>query len=344
MRALLSLFSALGIGLASGLAADESALQKFVFEKAEMGLPFRISLYAADETAAKAGADAAFARIAELNGVMSDYDSDSELSRLSRTSGSGQAVPVSGDLWKVLARSQEFAQRSEGAFDITVGPLVSVWRRARRKQELPSPELLAEMKVRVGFKKLRLDPVKRTAEMLAPEMRLDLGAIAKIFAVDEAIAVLKARGLTRALVGGSGDMTAADAPPGQPGWRIEIAALDTPDVPPPQIIWLKNRSIATSGDAFQHVEIDGKRYSHIVDPRTGLGLTDHSLVTVIADDGVTANGLSTAVSVLGPERGLKLVEETPGAAARVTRRPGEKVELLESTRWRDVPRAVEKPL
>ena len=326
------------LALVAGAAAAEE-LQKFVYEKAEMGLPFRVSLYAADEVTARAAADAAFERIAVLNGIMSDYDSDSELSRLSRSSGQGKVVPVSSKLWKVLVRAQEFAERTDGAFDITVGPLVNVWRRARRQQELPSPELLAEMKARVGFKKLRLDPAQQTAELLVPEMRLDLGAIAKIFAVDEAIAVLKARGITRALVGGSGDMTASDAPPGQPGWRIEVAALDAPGAPPPQIIFLKNRSIATSGDMFQRVEIGGRRYSHIVDPHTGLGLTDHSLVTVIADDGMTANGLSTSVSVLGPERGLKLVEETPGAAAHIVRQPGEKIEVTESARWREVPRA-----
>ncbi len=320
-------------------AATAEELQKFVYEKAEMGLPFRVSLYAADEATARSAADAAFERIAVLNSIMSDYDSDSELSRLSQTSGQGAAVPVSSALWKVLVRAQEFAVRSDGAFDITVGPLVNVWRRARRKQELPSPELLAEMQARVGFKKLRLDPAHQTAELLVPEMRLDLGAIAKNFAVDEAIAVLKARGITRALVGGSGDMTATDAPPGQPGWRIEIAALDAPGAPPPQIIWLKNRSIATSGDMFQRVEIGGRRYSHIVDPHTGLGLTDHSLVTVLAPDCMTANGLTTSLSVLGPERGLRLVEETPGAAAHIVRQPGEKIEVLESARWREVPRA-----
>ncbi len=303
-----------------------------------MGLPFRVSLYAADEVTAKAAADAAFARIAVLNGILSDYDPDSELSRLSRSSGQGKVVPVSTTLWKVLVRAQEFAQRTDGAFDITVGPLVNVWRRARRKQEMPDAELLTEMKSRVGYKNLRLDPEHQTAELLVPEMRLDLGAIAKIFAVDEAIAVLKQRGISRALVGGSGDMTAADAPPGQSGWRIEVAPLDVPGAPPSQVVYLKNRSIATSGDVFQRVEIDGKRYSHIVDPRTGLGLTDHSLVTVIAADGMTANGLSTSISVLGPERGLKLVEETPGAAAHIVRQPGEKIEFVESTRWKDVPK------
>jgi thiamine biosynthesis lipoprotein len=123
-----------------------------------------------------------------------------------------------------------------------------------------------------------------------------------------------------------------------PGWRIEVAPLDAPGAPPSEIVYLKNRNIATSGDMFQRVEIDGKRYSHIVNPHTGLGLTDHSLVTVIADDGMTANGLSTSISVLGPERGLKLVEAIPGAAAHIERMPGEKVELYESARWKDVPK------
>lgn len=339
------LFPAILVAFLSLLAAvrAETELQKFVFEKAEMGLPFRVSLYAADQATAKAAADAAFERIAFLNTIFSDYEPGSELSRLSRSSGQGKAVPVSATLWKVLVRAQSFAERTDGAFDITVGPLTSLWRRARRKHEMPGAELLAEMKERVGYQKLRLDPQHQTAELLAPDMRLDLGAIAKIFAVEDAVRVLKERGITRALVGGSGDMTAADAPPGQPGWRIEVAPLDAPGAPPPQIVYLKNRSIATSGDVFQRVEIGGKRYSHIVDPRTGLGLTDHSLVTVIADDAMTANALSTSVSVLGPERGLRLVEETPGTAARLVRKPGAQIEALESSRWKDVPKVAPNP-
>ena len=321
------------------LSAEDEKLEKFVFEKAEMGLPFRISLYAPDQATAKAAADAAYDRIAVLNSILSDYDSDTELSRLSMTSGQNKVVPVSSTLWKVLWRAQEFAQRTDGAFDITVGPLVNLWRRARRMQEMPSPEMIAQMKARVGYKNLRLDPEHHTAELLVPDMRLDLGACAKNFAIDEAVALLKERGITRALVGGSGDMTASDAPPGQPGWRIEIAPLDAPDAPPAEIIYLKNRSIATSGDMFQRVELGGKRYSHIVDPHTGIGLTNHALVSIVAPDGMTANGLSTSVCVLGVEKGLKLVEETPGAAAHIVDKPGEKIEFVESSRWKDVPKA-----
>jgi len=319
--------------VAAPVFAEADALQRFAFEKAEMGLPFRITLYATNEEAARAAADAAFAKIAQLNAVFSDYDSDSELSQLSQTSGQGKAVRVSDDLWRVLERAQALAARTDGAFDITVGPLVNVWRRARRKQESPSAQLLEEMRARTGFRKLRLDVEKRTAELLMPEMRLDAGAIAKGYAIDEALAVLKQRGITRALVGGSGDMAAGNPPPGQPGWRIEVAPLDVPDAPPTQSVHLQNRAIATSGDVFQHIEIDGKRYSHIVDPRTGLGLTDHSLVTVLAPDCVTADSLATAVSVLGPERGLKLIDETPETAVHLVRKPGDKIEVVESRAW-----------
>ena len=330
-----ALFGALQIGLASASAGDgPGALQRFVFEKAEMGLPFRVTLFATDEATAKAASDAAFARVEALNAVLSDYEDESELSRLSRTSGSGKAVPVSDDLWTVLERGQRMAERTDGAFDVTVGPLVNLWRRARRKQELPSPELIAEMRARVGFRNLKLDGKLRTAELLIPDMRLDVGSIGKAYAVDAALAVLKTRGITRALVGGSGDMAAGDPPPGLPGWRIEGAALDAPDAPPPRIVHLANRGIATSGDVFQRVEIDGKRYSHIVDPHTGLGLTDHSLVTVIAPNCFTANCYTTSASVLGPERGLKLIDGTPGIAGLLVRKPGEKIEFVESRAWK----------
>ena len=326
------------VALLLGVFARAAELQRFAFDKAEMGLSFRVTLYAEDEAAAKAAADAAFERVAVLNSILSDYDPDSEISRLSRTAGQGKVVPVSGDLWRVLERGQAMAARTDGAFDVTVGPLVNLWRRARRKNELPSAELIAEMRARVGYRNLRLDPSRRTAELLVPEMRLDVGSIGKAYAVDAALVVLKQRGFPRALVGGSGDMVAGDPPPGQPGWRIEVAPLDTPNAPPPQIVYLKNRSIATSGDVFQRVEIGGKRYSHIVDPHTGLGLTDHALVTALAPDCFTANSFSTAVSVLGPERGLRFVEGTPDVSTLIVRKPDERIEFVESSRWREEPR------
>jgi thiamine biosynthesis lipoprotein len=179
--------------------------------------------------------------------------------------------------------------------------------------------------------------------LLKPEMRLDLGGIAKGYAVDKALAVLRRRGITRALVDAGGDIGLGDPPPGKPGWGIGVAPLE-PGGPPGGFLWLSRRAIATSGDTQQYVVIDGVRYSHLVDPRTGLGLTDHSSVTVIAPDGITADGLASAVSVLGPRQGLRLVEETPGAAALVVRAPEGRPETYESGRWKKLPVTQPSPL
>jgi thiamine biosynthesis lipoprotein len=338
MRKLPSFFFGVLFGASLGLGAGfaDAAEQRFVFEKAEMGVPFRITLYATDQAPARAAAEAAFERVEVLNSILSDYDPDSELSRLSQTSGQGRAVPVSTDLWHVLELSQRVAERSDGAFDITIGPLVNLWRRARRKQELPSPESIAEMRARVGFRKLRLDATRRTAELLAPAMRLDVGGIAKGVAVDEALEVLAAHGIARALVAASGDIGASGPPPDQPGWRIEVAALDAEGAPPAQLIWLRNSAVSTSGDTFQRVEIGGVRYSHIVDPRTGVGLTDHSLVTVLGPDCTTTDSWETTISLLGPERGLAIIETIPNAAAHIVRQPGRDIEVRDSTRWKEL--------
>jgi len=299
-----------------------------------MGVPFRIVLYARDQANADTAADAAFHRVKELNDIMSDYDPDSELSKLSRSSGQGLEVPVSADLWFVLSRAQTLAERSGGAFDVTVGPCVNLWRRARRAHELPDPVRLAQARRAVGYQHVQLNPKRRSVELLVPDMRLDLGGIAKGYAVDEALRVLARLGIKRALVEGGGDVAVSDAPPGKKGWRFELAPLDVTNAPPARFLLLKHKAISTSGDLNQRLEIDGKRYSHIVDPRTGIGLTDHSLVSVIAPDSITADSLTKVASVLGPEKGLKFIEDTPGVAARIMRDPAEKLEVFESSRFK----------
>jgi len=309
--------------------------QRFVFEKAEMGVPFRITLYAETEALAKAASDAAFARVDVLNSILSDYDPDSELSRLSRTSGQARMVPVSTDLWNVLSLGQAMAGKSGGALDLTIGPLVNLWRNARRKRELPGAELRKEMLSRVGYTAMKLDPATHSVELQKPDMRLDVGGVAKGYAADEAMKVLKQRGISSALVAASGDMCASDPPPGKPGWRVEVAPLDASDAPPPRFVWLNRSAISTSGDAFQRVEIDGVRYSHIIDPKTGVGLTDHSLVTVLGPDATTTDSLETTISVLGPERGLELIRSTPGTAVYIVRKPTERVEVYESPNWQE---------
>jgi thiamine biosynthesis lipoprotein len=306
---------------------------RYEFHQTEMGVPFRIVLYAPSQDAAEGAAAAAFQRIKQLNDIMTDYDSDSELSRLSRTSGQNQSVPVSPDLWVVLERAQALAQSSHGAFDVTVGPYVNLWRFARSQGKLPDPARLAKARLSVGYDKMQLDPVHRTVKLLAPDMRLDLGGIAKGYAVDQAVKTLRRLGVASALVSGGGDIGVSGPPPGTKGWRIELPPLDASNAPPARFVVLSQAGISTSGDLFQRLEINGIRYSHIVDPRTGVGLTDHSLVTVIAPDDFMADGLTKVMSVLNPKEALQFIARTPGAAVRIVRKPGERVEVCESKKF-----------
>jgi thiamine biosynthesis lipoprotein len=192
----------------------------------------------------------------------------------------------------------------------------------------------------VGYQHLRLNAEERTAELVKSNMRLDLGGIAKGFAGDEALTAMAKLGVTRALVNGGGGLSLGEAPPGENGWKVGVAPLGA-DAEPSRVLLLANCGIATSGDAWQYVEIGGVRYSHIVDPRTGLGLTTRSSVTVVAPSGTVADGLATAASVLGPEKGLKLIEETPGAAALFVWLENDNVKTVETNRFRELPTAEE---
>jgi thiamine biosynthesis lipoprotein len=307
---------------------------RFEFTETHMGSEFKVVLYTTDESIARSASRAAFARIAALDATLSDYQPDSELMRLCEQAG-GPPVAVSADLFEVLDQSRWMYENSGGAFDVTVGPVVRLWRRARRDRKMPAPELLARARALVGSNEMRLDARARTVQLLKFGMKLDVGGIAKGYACGEAIAVLRRSGVGSALVAGSGDIVVSGPPPEAAGWTIGIGPLEAPTAPPRQFLRVANAAVSTSGDAERYVEIDGKRYSHIVDPQTGLGVVDRSSVTVIARDGATADSLDTAVYVLGPERGLALVEATEGAATLIVRSVGGKNETYASRRLKE---------
>jgi FAD:protein FMN transferase len=281
-----------------------------------MGTMARIVLYAPTARDAEAVAARAFERVAALDRTLSDYRDDSELSRLTREPH-GHPVRLGHDLFRVLDAAQDLAARSNGAFDITVGPLSRLWRRARRQIELPSPADLEAARAVTGWRLLSLDRAARTATFARAGMRLDPGGIAKGFAADEALAVLRAHGLPRALVAIGGDLAIGDAPPGASGWEVTLAGLSPGAPAPGGPLRLAQAGVSTSGDAEQWVEIDGRRYSHIVDPSTGLGLTGRRSVSIVAGDAMTSDMLATAVSVMPADEGLALADATPGAAALV---------------------------
>ena len=280
-----------------------------------MGIEARIILYAPDGQTATSAAKSAFDRMVRLDEVMSDYWPESELMRVCRTGESGNAVSISDDLFRVLTRAQSLSAATNGAFDVTVGPVVQLWREARQSGELPEADAVAEAQASVGWEHLDLHPRNQTVAFGQPGMRLDLGGIGKGFAADEAMAVLVDQGISSCLVELGGDMLLGQPPPDAPAWRIAVQLEN--EAAHPSLIELANVGVATSGDTEQFVEIAGRRYSHIVDPRTGLGLTNRIAVTVIAPDATTADALASAISVLGPEDGLALLRHFKGASALV---------------------------
>ncbi len=321
-----------------GGPAREEHLVRFEFEETHMASPFKIVLYSTDPATARRASRAAFERIATLNTILSDYDPESELSRLSQSAGKNPVV-ASPDLYDVLDRSRAIYERSGGAFDVTIAPVGRLWRRARRDHKLPDPLKLAEAAKLVGSDRMVLDRAARTVWLKTPGMKLDVGGIAKGYAAQAALDVLRKAGVPRALVGGAGDIAVGDAPPGTRGWTIAIAPLEPgkPSPAPPALL-LVNSAVSTAGDAERFVIIDGRRYSHIINPATGQAVEDRASVTVVAPDGGTADALETTVYILGPERGLKLVDETPGAAAIFVRLTPEGIKTFESSRFKQIPK------
>ncbi len=329
--------------LVLALAAPSSGeTSRFEFREPHMGTEFKLVLYTSDEARARRASRAAFERIEAINASLSDYDPESELMRLCARAG-GPPLPVSDDLFRVLSRAQALSKRSDGAFDVTIGPVGRLWRRARRNRLMPDPKLLAQARELVGFENVRLDAERRTVQLRKPGMKLDLGGIAKGFAADEALKRLRDLGIKQALVAAAGDIAVGDPPPGSDGWTVDVAPLKAATLGPAPRLKLVNQAVSTSGDAEQFVEIEGVRYSHILDPRTGLGVVGRSSATVVAPDATTSDSLATALSVLGPEKGLKLVEETEGAAAFYVRATENGLVVVKSRRWDEIAKVVPAP-
>ncbi|MCZ6835022.1 MAG: FAD:protein FMN transferase [Planctomycetota bacterium] len=292
-------------------------LSRFEFTELIMGVEANVTLYAPDELVAREAARAAFDRMNELDDVLSDYREDSEAMRLCQTHD--VPVPVSDDLYDTLERSIEISEKTGGAFDVTLGPVVQLWRKARRTEIIPDARELAEARERVGWNLIELDPEARTVTLRAEGMRLDFGGIGKGYAAQEAVDTLRALGLVRCLVDLGGDLVAGEGPPAPRNmpsiWFVEVRfSENTSDSWDLAMI---EGAVATSGYQTQYVNIDNVQYSHIVDPRTGLGLTNRTSVMVRAPDGATADALASALSVMDRENAAQLMNRFPNCLAIV---------------------------
>lgn len=279
---------ATGILAALLLTGQNTPIQRYAYTEIHMGVEFRLTFYADGPEQADAAAKDAYERIEELEQAMSDYRPSSEVRQIKPL----EETRVSDDLWIVLEQAQEISRQTDGAFDVTAGPAVKLWRMARQSGRMPGPIELRQAVALVGFRNLRLNPETHTVTILKAGVAIDLGGIAKGYACDAAIDKLARHGITRAIVQSGGDIATADAPPDAEGWPILIPGEETPRL-------LKKCAVSTSGDTEQFIELDGVRYSHIVDPRTGMGVTNCVMATIIADRGLVSDPLATAYCVMG---------------------------------------------
>lgn len=295
------------------------------------GIPVELTLYASDADSARAAARAAFARLDDLAAQMDDYalDPPSALNRIAEAAP--DAVPVAPELLVVLARAQALHRETHGAFDVTAKPFVQLWRVSQRLGELPPPERLRSAADFVDIDALELDPTAGTARLARQGMWLDLGGIAKGYIGDEVVRLLRARGVPICRYHAGGDMVFGEAPPGLPGWPVHVPDLVIDQVldqmpeggeratPTALAFFAADGAASVSGDVFRHVEIEGKRYAHVIDPRSGLGVTERRITCVRGPRGIDTDPLATAGLILAPDewqRALETVTGCHGVAAR----------------------------
>lgn len=285
-----------------------------------MGTFARVVAVAADSNTAKGCIEAAFAEIEKVDKLMSYHKSDSEISELNRD-GFRRAVKVSKSTYEVLQRSIEFSKLSGGAFDVTVGPLVDLWHSAQDTNSLPTDAELQQARSRVGYDKLILDANEMNVRFAIEGMRVDLGGIAKGYAIDKAVEAMQRGGAVGGMVDIGGEVRCFSLPPAdQKKWRIGLQAPDKAKDGfnagvPLLVLNLTDAAVATSGHYRRFVTIGGKRYSHIIDPESGHSSESLASVTIISKSAINADALATAVSVMGVEKGLALIKTMPETEA-----------------------------
>jgi thiamine biosynthesis lipoprotein len=287
-------------------------------DEAIMGTAIRVELWSEERAIARAAIDAVMQEMHRIDASMSPYKPESELSRINRDAAAG-CVRVSDELFNLLARSIEFSEFSGGAFDITYAAVGHLY--DYRRGIKPGDELVAHARAAVGYRNLLLDRDARTVRFARDGVRIDLGGFAKGYAVDNGAAILRRHGITHGIVTAGGDSRIVGDRRGRP-WTIgirdprrkgEVIAL----------LPLEDAAVSTSGDYERCFELDGVRHHHLIDPATGRSPSTVRSVTIVAADGLTSEALSKTVFVLGPARGLQLIESLPGVDAVVVDAEGQ---------------------
>lgn len=307
--------------------------KRFRFTETKMGSPFQIILYHEDSTTAAGIAKNCFTLVDSLNNIYSNYSPSSEISRLAEKAFE-KPQKVSDELFSMLLTCKHAWIKSGKTFDVTIGPLTELWRKARNEKKFPSKKEIKKVKRLTGFDKLEIDTFNKTVFFRKKGMRLDFGGIVKGYAAQYVMNYLKSLNINPAMVDAGGDIVTGEPPPGKNGWIIGINLPEQHEELWKGQLELSNSSVATSGDVYQYFYYRGKKYSHIINPRTGYGVISHRNVTVIDKNGTASDWLATACSILPVEKALKLIKKE-NAALMVAIRDGDKIIIRKSWNFDD---------
>jgi thiamine biosynthesis lipoprotein len=293
-------------------ASISAQLNRFEFSENKMGSPFRIIFYHSDSLKAVSLPQKCYLLVDSLNNIFSDYTLTSEVGKLSQLKPF-QEQRISDELFSMIMYSKKLWTASHKTFDITIGALTHLWRKARSENRFPSEEEIKAANQLTGFKNLILDPAKQTIAFKKSGMQLDFGGIVKGYAAQRVIEFLRMHRTPIALVDAGGDIVVSDPPPFKEGWSIAMNIPESEFELWNKKLQLKHCAAATSGDVYRFIIHEGKKYSHIIDPKTGYGLTSQKNVTVITKYGADADWLATACSILPVRRALRLAKEQHAA-------------------------------
>lgn len=285
--------------------------QRQEFFHPQMGTLFQVILYAKDTVQGKQIAQRLFDRIDTLNAIFSDYSETSEINRLSASAGTGQKIKVSAEMWRLIAASQKVARKSDGAFDLSIGPLSKLWRRAFRQTQFPALAEIKTAKEKVNYRFIQRYPLTKKIRLTEPGMRLDAGGIAKGFAVDECFKILRKVGIRSALVAAGGDIRVGTSPPNKAAWIIASKGLNAKGETADVELSLECEAVSTSGDTYRYLEWEGQRYSHIIDPRTGLGIQHRQFSRLVGPKSTLTDALATAINVSNERERKILMKKFP---------------------------------
>ena len=303
-------------------------LKRFEFSENKMGSSFNLIFYHADSVEAVKLAKECLLIVDSINNIFSDYSPESEVGKLALQKNL-TGIKVSDELFSMILRSKDAWERSGKTFDITIGALTQLWRKAKKENRFPSEAEVKAAKDLTGFKNLTINERSKTISFRKPGIRFDFGGIVPGYAAQRVIDFLKTKNIHIALVDASGDIVMSDTPPGKEGWTIGINLPENENEIWDKKLELKNFAVSTSGDVYRYTIHNGIKYSHIIDPKTGYGVTSQRNVTVITKYGADADWLATACSILPLKKALKLAKKE-GASILIATMNGEKIVTYKS--------------